>query len=136
MQRPEPRLTNNHQPRHASTFLSAGLTTSRTCARPASMDDGCASIVVERAYTRPPFLGGSATVAPPAPLTTFLWRISHGNGEIHGGRGNTGRQPIVWFGRSTEASIRPARAPADGRAEARIRHPRAPRRPLRPSSPS
>src|ERR1700738_62799 len=53
MQRPEPRSTNNDMPRHPSTFSSAGMTTSRTCAIPASMDDGCASIVVERAYTRP-----------------------------------------------------------------------------------
>ena len=52
MQRPEPRSTNNDTPRHPSTFWSAGMTTSRTCAIPASMDDGCASIVVERAYTQ------------------------------------------------------------------------------------
>src|ERR1700742_2532348 len=58
------------------------MTTSRTCAIPASIDDGCASIVVERAYTKPPSsLGGGAPAAPPVPLTTFLRRISRGNGQ-------------------------------------------------------
>src|ERR1700742_427150 len=82
------------------------MTTSRTCAIPASMDDGCASIVVERAYTKPPSsLGGGAPAAPPVSLTTFLRRISRGNGQaaalvLQLAQGDTGRHPIARFGRS------------------------------------
>src|ERR1700739_2185009 len=46
------------------------MTSSRMCATPASMDDGCAWIVVERAYTIHPFpTRGSAPVAPPVQPT-------------------------------------------------------------------
>src|SRR6201988_1698066 len=104
MQRPEPRSINNDIPRHPSTFSSAGMTTSRTCAIPASMDDGCASIVVERAYTGPSLLGGSAPVAPPVPLTTFLRWISDDNGQgrclrSQLAQGDPGRYPVARFGR-------------------------------------
>src|ERR1700742_949955 len=106
------------------------MTTSRTCAIPASIDDGCASIVVERADTKPPSsLGGGATAAPPVSLSTFLRRISRGNGQgsalvLQLAQGDTGRHPIARFGRSPP-SIRPARAPADGRVGARTRSRRA-----------
>ena len=49
------------------------MTSSRTCATPASIDDGCAWIVVERAYTIHPLLvRGSAPVAPPVHPRRFL----------------------------------------------------------------
>src|ERR1700759_1017029 len=86
------------------------MTTSRTCAIPASMDDGCASIVVERAYTElsflePTRLDGSAPAAPPVPPTTFLRWIRHDNGRsrcVCSGlaQRSTGRQPIARFCRS------------------------------------
>ena len=145
MQRPEPRSTNNDTPRKPSTFWSAGMTTSRTCAIPASMDDGCASIVVERAYARPPLFarkrqrkrqrfhqppssGGLPMAMGSAAALVRHWQARHW-------QRSTGRHPIVRVGRSTPfQSIRPARVPADGRAGGRTRRRRAPRRPLPISS--
>jgi len=44
-------------------------------------------------------------VAPPVPLTTFLWRIGYGNGQaaalvLQSAQGDTGRHPVARFGRS------------------------------------
>src|SRR5581483_6928555 len=66
MHRPERRSTKRDTPMHPGIPCSAGITSSRTCAIPPSMDEGCAWIVVERAYTiHPLFVRGSAPVAPP-----------------------------------------------------------------------
>ena len=44
-------------------------------------------------------------MAPPVPLTTFLWRIGYGNGQaaalvLQSAQGDTGRHPVARFGRS------------------------------------
>ena len=51
MQRPESRSTSRDRPMHPSIRCSAGSTSSRMCAMPASMDSRFAWTVVERAYT-------------------------------------------------------------------------------------
>jgi hypothetical protein len=48
--RPDDRSTNRDRPVYPSTPSSAGITVSRTCPIPASMDEGCAWMVVLRAY--------------------------------------------------------------------------------------
>src|ERR1700747_2787822 len=50
MQRPDVRSTNRDKPTHPSMPSSAGITLSRVCAIPASMDEGCPWMVVLRAY--------------------------------------------------------------------------------------
>ena len=50
MQWPDDRSTNRDKPVHPSMPSSAGITVSRTCAIPASMDEGCAWMVLLRAY--------------------------------------------------------------------------------------
>lgn len=52
--------------------LSAGMTSSRTNAIPSSMDEGCAWIVVERAYTAHPLLSGVAPRWRHPPSISFL----------------------------------------------------------------
>src|ERR1700737_3577637 len=51
MQRPEDRSANKDKPAYPSSPWSAGITSSLTCVMPASIDDGCATMVVLRAYT-------------------------------------------------------------------------------------
>lgn len=58
MQVPDCRSTNSDSPTHPSISVRAGMTTSRTCAIPMSIDRGCAWMVVERAYTVDPFRVG------------------------------------------------------------------------------
>src|SRR5262245_53194148 len=59
------------RPMHPSIAISMGITSSRTCAIPASIDIGAALIVVERAYTiHPPYAQGSAPAAPPVGIHT------------------------------------------------------------------
>jgi hypothetical protein len=48
--RPDDRSTNRDRPVYPSQRSSAGITVSRTCPMPASMDEGCAWKVVVRAY--------------------------------------------------------------------------------------
>src|SRR6202012_3652850 len=72
---------------------------------PAAMDDGCASMVVERAYRIPPPVGGGAPMASPVSSPTFLWRVGDGNGQaaalvLQLAQGDTGRHPVARFGRS------------------------------------
>src|ERR1700722_9988101 len=55
------------------------MTASRMCATPASIDDGCAWMVVERAYTIHPFplrgsAPGGATGAINLPPPDYLWQ--------------------------------------------------------------
>ncbi len=68
---------------------SAGMTSSRTCAIPASIDDGCAWIVVERAYTIHPLLFGAAprwrhrtTHQLPPAEQAIQWVFRYANGDI------------------------------------------------------
>jgi hypothetical protein len=49
--RPDDRSTNRDKPVYPSQRSSAGITVSRTCAMPASMDEDCAWKVVVRVYT-------------------------------------------------------------------------------------
>ena len=66
MQRPDVRSTNKDKPTHPPMPSSAGITLSRICAIPASMDEGCAWMVVLRAYMiclR--CMWGSVSTAPP-----------------------------------------------------------------------
>src|SRR5215216_5618489 len=51
MQRPDDRSAIMDNPIQPSIPRSLGITSSRTCAMPASIDSGLAMIVVERAYT-------------------------------------------------------------------------------------
>lgn len=51
MHRPELWSTSRDSPAQPSMPASAGITVSRMCLIPTSMNDGCASMVVERAYT-------------------------------------------------------------------------------------
>jgi hypothetical protein len=80
MQRPDVRSTNRDKPTHPSMPPSAGITVSRMCAIPASMDEGCAGMVVLRAYMiclR--CMWRSVSTAPP---DNFIVRPQprHGNG--------------------------------------------------------
>src|SRR3954468_9744909 len=80
MQRPDVRSTNKDKPRQPEIPSSAGITLARICAMPASMDEGCAWIVVLRAYMiclR--FMGGSVSTAPPDHFIV-LPPARHGNG--------------------------------------------------------
>ena len=52
--------------------FSAGMTSSRTYAIPSSMDEGCAWIVVERAYTVHPLFSGAASRWRHPPWISFL----------------------------------------------------------------
>ncbi len=76
MQRPDSRSAIMDSPIQPSISRIVGITSSRSCAMPASIDPGLALIVVERAYTIHPLTHqGSAPVAPPvAPHTAPLIR--------------------------------------------------------------
>jgi hypothetical protein len=68
MHLPDCRSINSDTPTHPGISWSAGMTSSRICAIPASMDEGRASIVIERAYTIHTLFSsfrGGAPVAPP-----------------------------------------------------------------------
>jgi hypothetical protein len=80
MQRPDVRSTINDKPTHPSMPSSAGITLSRVCAIPASMDEGCPWMVVLRAYMiclR--CMWGSVSTAPPDHFIV-LPRTRRGNG--------------------------------------------------------
>ena len=80
MQRPDVRSTNKDRPTHPSMASIAGITLSRMCVIPASMDVGCAWIVVLRAYMiclR--CMWGSVSTAPPDHFIV-LPRARRGNG--------------------------------------------------------
>ena len=80
MQRPDVRSTNRDKPTHPSMPSSAGITLSRICAIPASMDEVCAWMVVLRAYMiclR--CMWGSVSTAPPD-YFIVLPQARHGNG--------------------------------------------------------
>ena len=64
MHRPEPRSTSRDNPAQPSMPASAGITVSRMCVIPTSMNDGCASMVVERAYTVDTLQLGRRPAAP------------------------------------------------------------------------
>jgi hypothetical protein len=89
MQRPDVRSTNRDKPTHPSMPSSAGITLSRVCAMPASMDEGCPWIVVLRAYI---FclrcMWGSVSTAPPD-YFIVLPRARHGNGWRSQSDGNS-----------------------------------------------
>ena len=80
MQRPDARSTKRDMPTHPSMPWSAGITVSRMWAMPSSMDEGCAWMVVLRAYIiclR--CMWGSVSTAPPDHFIV-LPRARHGNG--------------------------------------------------------
>ena len=80
MQRPDVRSTNRDKPTHPSMPSSAGITLSRIWAIPASMDEGCALMVVLRAYMiRLRYMWGSVSTAPPD-YFIVLPQARHGNG--------------------------------------------------------